>query len=102
MRAFRCLDVKEDDDGLLFSKASYDRLADARRAAGDENDLAGEIRIDGGHDFLLLTFGPPYARPATSRHGFTARIVFVLCPVVTQDQSSPPSDAPENSMVAQP
>ena len=50
--SFLGLDVEEHDNGFLLREAPHDRFADARCAAGDENDFAGEIRIDGGHDFL--------------------------------------------------
>ena len=51
-RTFLDLDIEEHDDGFLLREAPHDRFADARCAAGDQNDLPGEIRIDGGHEFL--------------------------------------------------
>jgi hypothetical protein len=46
------LDVEKHDNGFLLREAPHDGFADARCAAGNENDFPGEIGIDGAHDFL--------------------------------------------------
>jgi len=60
------LDVEEHDIRLLLREAPHDRSANSRRAAGDENNLAGEIGIGGGHGHLPTLFfvGRPAAQLA--------------------------------------
>jgi len=46
------LDVEEHHIGFLLRKAPHDRSANSRCTTGDENDLAGEVGINGGHGHL--------------------------------------------------
>jgi hypothetical protein len=39
---------------FLPGKVLHDRSANSRCTTGDENDLAGEVRIDRGHGYLSI------------------------------------------------
>src|SRR5437660_1397869 len=67
--AFVDLDVEEHDVGFLLRKAPHDGGANARCATGDENDLAGEVGINGSHGWNLLSCvaGRAVRRPALAQ-----------------------------------
>src|SRR3954452_15720934 len=62
------IDVEEHDIGFLLCEAPHDRSANSRCASGDENDLAGEVGINGSHGYPSICVGGSATRPDSPAH----------------------------------